>query len=339
MTERRTRKPTGLPSWPILLIAGAEKAGKSYSCAEASGSDLIGATYWIGIGEDDPDEYGAVPGARFEIVQHDGTYRDILAAIDWANTQPVVDGKPNLIVIDSATRLWDLLCDMAQAAAVERAKAKAKKYNKPLPDPDDARIGMDLWNQAKDRWGHVMDALRAHAGPVLVTARLDEVSVLDGRGEPTGEKTLKVKAEKSLPYDVGAIVQMPSRGDAWLTGVRSVRVKFPERKKLPKFTVDALWRDMGLADATVGVRSHQDVNPVEAPAVQAAPEPPLSDAEKARRALIRAIYDAAGPAWPQVQADWAAAHNGQPIKEATDIGALELLRDDLSAQAEKRGAA
>ena len=26
-----TRRPTGLPSWPILLIAGMEKSGKTYA--------------------------------------------------------------------------------------------------------------------------------------------------------------------------------------------------------------------------------------------------------------------------------------------------------------------
>ena len=56
-TELRTRRPSGKPSWPIVLIAGAEKAGKSWACAAASGSDLIGRTLWIGLGEDDPDEY------------------------------------------------------------------------------------------------------------------------------------------------------------------------------------------------------------------------------------------------------------------------------------------
>ena len=65
----KTRKPTGLPAWPILLIAGVEKAGKTYAAAAASSSDLIGRTLWVSIGEDDPDEYGAIPGARFEIIR------------------------------------------------------------------------------------------------------------------------------------------------------------------------------------------------------------------------------------------------------------------------------
>ena len=33
-----TRKPTGKPPWPIMLIAGVEKSGKTYSAAQASAS-------------------------------------------------------------------------------------------------------------------------------------------------------------------------------------------------------------------------------------------------------------------------------------------------------------
>lgn len=215
-TELRTRRPSGKPSWPIVLIAGAEKAGKSWACAAASASDLVGRTLWLGLGEDDPDEYANVPGADFEIVEHDGTYRGFLRALEAAVAAPRVDDLPNLIVWDSATRGWNLLCDMAQDEANARAKRKGK-------NTDEADISMDLWNIAKQRWAHIMDTLRDHDGPVLITARLDEVTVMSG-GKPTTDKVLKVQAEKSLPYDVGAVVEMPERGKVFLKGVRSARL-------------------------------------------------------------------------------------------------------------------
>ena len=112
----KTRKPTGLAPWPITLVAGAEKAGKSWSAAEASGSDLIGRTLWIGIGEDDPDEYALIPGANFEIVEHAGTYRSILDELTNAVAEPQGD-KPTLIVVDSMTRLWDLIVSDVQEIA------------------------------------------------------------------------------------------------------------------------------------------------------------------------------------------------------------------------------
>lgn len=318
--NRRTRRPNGLPSWPILLIAGAEKSGKSWSCAQASGSDLVGRTLWIGIGEDDPDEYGNVPGADFEIVGHDGTYRDILSAIEWASAQPKVDGKPTLLILDSMTRLWDLLCDMAQDAANRRSAEKARKANRPAPT-DEADIHMDLWNVAKGRWANVIDVLRAHHGPVLVTARLEEVAVVvNGHPARDGSKALKVKAEKSLPYDVGGIVQMPERGKAYLTGVRTTRMQIPERSPLPGFTVDKLWRDLGMADLVLGERRHSGVN-VESP-----------------RGLllqqIRSAAEAAGVAREVIAAEWATSHDGERIADTDDLDGLRAVLSGLQENAE-----
>lgn len=249
----KTRKPTGLAPWPITLVAGAEKAGKSWSAAEASASDLIGRTLWFSIGEDDPDEYALIPGANFEIVEHEGTYRSILDTLLTATSLPAGE-KPTLLVMDSMTCLWDLIVDDLQVIANRRAIAKAKKYNKPIPD-DDASLSMDLWNLAKQRWDHVIDALRAHKGPVIVTARLKQVTVMDAKGQPTAEKTWKIEANKSLPFDVGAIVELPERGKAFLSGVRSVRLQLAERTALKAFTVDALWRKLGMAEQ-VGERTH-----------------------------------------------------------------------------------
>jgi len=242
------REPTGKPTWPILLIAGGEKAGKSYASAQASASDLIGQTYWIGVGEDDPDEYGAIPGARFLIAKHDGTHQSILTALREASAQPRIDGKPNLLVVDSGTRVWEMLSDEAQERANMRAKKAAQKWNKPF-DPDaEATIGPDLWNRATGRWQDVMEILRNHDGPSIITARLDIVTIMDDKGQPTKEKTSKVKAQKSLPFDVGGIVEMPERGKAFISGIRSLKLDLPvgEKHQVKDFTVDWLWRKLGL---------------------------------------------------------------------------------------------
>ncbi|MDR6861938.1 hypothetical protein [Phycicoccus sp. 3266] len=324
----RTRKPTGLPSWPILLLAGTEKAGKTYAAAAASASSLIGRTLWVTIGEDAPDEYGAIPGARFEIVEHDGTYRQILGALDECVAELAKDETPGLIVIDSGTRLWNLLSDEAQAVANRRAAAKAARSNRPTPD-DDATIGMDLWNTAKQRWDHVMDCLREHQGPSIITARLDLTAVVNDKGDPTKDKTWKVQAHKSLPYDVGAIVELPAPGEAVLTGVRSLRVKnaHTQRRAFPGFTVEALWTEMGLAEAA-GTRSH----------VSATGEQSVDAVRAAVVALLNEIGDLAarlGIPRQQIVNDWADSHPGEAIAETTDIGALELLRDDLAEKVKK----
>ncbi|HEX5347889.1 MAG TPA: hypothetical protein VFW64_12445 [Pseudonocardiaceae bacterium] len=324
----KTRKPTGLPTWPILLLAGAEKAGKTYSAAEASASDLIGRTLWVGVGEDDPDEYGALPGARFEIVEHDGTYRGILAALTACATEPPQGGKskgavvPNLIVLDSATRLWELLCDEQQHVANERARRKAEKYEKPLPD-EDATITMDQWNTAKQRWAHCLDVLRGHQGPSIVTARLEEVTVLDKSGQPTKDRTWKVKAEKGLPFDVGAIVEMPRRGESYLVGVRSLRFKPAEsgRTEYKPFTVDKLWRDLGVAEG-VGERRHAHVDAEDKPAAEA----------DVARAELRALCEENGWELRAVAAEYAAHADGAQLRDAANAAAIRRFAEDLTKQ-------
>lgn len=313
-----TRRPTGAVPWPMLLVAGMDKAGKTYAAAEASGSPLVGRTLWITVGEDQPDEYRDVPGADFEIVEHDGTYRSILGATVWATEQPRVDGKPTLIVFDSGTRLWNLLSEQAQATANERARKKGKPVG-----PDGVTITTDLWNLATQRWYHVIETLRRHDGPAIITARLDLVSVMDG-DRPTGEKHWKVQAQKGLPFDVGAVVHLRSYGDAWLTGVRSLkfRPKPNEYTQLGEFNVHDLWVNLGLEDGGTP-RAHAGIVPL---------------GETAERdQLLGQVLELAAktPAGPKgIAEEWAASHDGEHISAATDLGGLELLRDDLLARIE-----
>lgn len=252
--EHTTRKPTGKPPWPITLLAGAEKSGKTWGAALAAQSELIGRTFWATFGEDQPDEYGQI-APDFDIVDHDGTYRDFLDALRWVNAQPLpADGAP-LLVVDSMSRLWDLLSAQAQETAWQRAAEKAARKKQPLSE-EDPSIGVDLWNVARQRWDRVMDEIRAFPGPVVLTARLDVVAVIGPNGSPTGAKQSKVQAHKSLPFDVGAIVEMPARGEAWLTGVRSVGVALPERLRFPDFTVEKLWQKLGVDQLVIGARDH-----------------------------------------------------------------------------------
>lgn len=232
-----TREPTGKPPWPFLLLAGAEKAGKSWAAAQASASDKIGRTFWIEVGEGSADQYGSL--GRYEIVLHDGSYRDIYRAIREAVAQkPETPGKPNLIVIDSLTVLWEMLKDEQQQEA-NRRKNKT-----------DAAITMDQWNKATKRWQDVIDALRAHTGPVIATARLEQVVTMSAEGKPTTDKEWKVRAQKNLPFEVDAIVEMPLPRQAYLTGVRSVKLQIAAggHMPLPDFTVDGLYVQLGLDD-------------------------------------------------------------------------------------------
>lgn len=309
MTLQR-RKPTGKPSWPILLLAGREKAGKSWAAVEASASQLVGQTLYIGIGEDDPDEYSLIPGADFDIVIHDGTFPGILQAIRDAVAEPPVDGLPTLIIVDSMTRLWNLIGDNMQAIANQRAKGRKNAAG-------DYTISADLWNVAADQWKDVMDALREHQGPAIVTARLDSVAVMEN-GSPTSQKEWKVQAHKSLVFDASAIIEMRERGQFLITGVKSARVQLDKPKQFPDFTVATLWDRLGLTEGT-GDRTHATVQadrsgrepgaqsraeqvPPQAPPAQSAPSAPALEmrapaqdwialAREARsRAQLRPVY-------------------------------------------------
>ena len=234
MTELKTRKPTGKPSWPILLLAGGEKCGKSYAAAALSASDLIDRTFWIEVGEGSADQYGALPGARYEIVEHDGSYRDMLSVAE-AIVEVPRRGRPHAIVVDSMTEMWDLLC--------REQEAIAKRRNKSV-------ITMDQWNDAKRKWRAFVDVLRKSFGPVIVTARYEQVTVMDAQGKPTPEKEWKIRAEKNLAYEVDGVIEIPKPRQYYLNGVRSLRFNVPPggHMPLPDFTLDRLLRELGVAD-------------------------------------------------------------------------------------------
>lgn len=208
----KTRKPTGKAPWPMLLIAGVEKSGKSYACAKFSASDMVGRTFFIEIGEGAADQYGALQGARYEIVEHDGSYDGILAAVEAAVVEPHETGKPNCIVLDSASELWGLLCDEQQAIASKRGKGV---------------ITMDQWNAAKRRWRKIIDVLRGSKGPVLITARYEQVTVMRD-GKPTTDKEWKVRAEKDLAFEVDGIITMTEPRKPHIAGIRTVAFNVPQ---------------------------------------------------------------------------------------------------------------
>ncbi|MFD0351777.1 hypothetical protein ACFQ0M_48140 [Kitasatospora aburaviensis] len=238
--DRQVDDPSGIPAYPRIALTGVEKAGKSYEAAKASNSDLIGATYWLEVGEDTADEYKQL--GRYKIVRHDGSYMDILDAVRYAVAQPRgADGKPNMIVMDSVSMLWELLCD--EQTAVARRRANERK----APPDSELTITADQWQKAKSRFKDVINTLKYHDGPVLLLARLEDVVLFDG-DKPTRERAWKIKAERSLPFECTAVVQLRARDSAFLTGVRSLNPNLGNAhiRPLPGFSVDKLFRDLGM---------------------------------------------------------------------------------------------
>ncbi|MFJ2225518.1 hypothetical protein ACIOFY_36450 [Streptomyces anulatus] len=254
LRDRRSRKPTGQPNPPMILLAGVEKSGKRYEAALGSGSDLIGTTYWIQVGGNSgtADYYGRVPGARYEIVSHDGTFRDILDAIRWSLSQPAEDGKRNMLVVDDVTSVWELLSDEVAHAGRKRAERRANTNGRRTPRIDDPYVDeeRDLWGLAKDRWGEMLWLLRRHSGPTLLIARQEIVTAFEN-DKPTQHTTRRIKAEKNIRAAVDAVVEFHAVGEAYITGLNVVPAHWEIR---PGWTyrfegVDHLLRKLGFADA------------------------------------------------------------------------------------------
>jgi hypothetical protein len=224
MTTLRTRQPTGRVPWPLILIEGGEKAGKSWACAELSASPRVGQTYWLDLGEGAGDEYKGVKGARYLMVDHDGSWADIIGQVeavrDEAHRVADAGGPPVVIVVDTATAVWDLLKDWVG----NRARSTDANRRKLERDPDaEIPIPMNLWNDANARWRRLMTILMTFPGIAIVTARGKWVASLDENGRPIkNTKEYKVEGQKNLAFDATAWVRLSRDEHPMIVGARSV---------------------------------------------------------------------------------------------------------------------
>ncbi|WP_207945085.1 AAA family ATPase [Actinomadura rubrisoli] len=219
----RTRKPSGVVPWPLVLVEGGEKAGKSWCAAELSASEKVGRTYWIDWGEGAADEYGAIPGARYEVIDHDGTWPDIVGQVEEvrqvAAAEAAAGRPPVVLVIDSATAEWDQLKDIAD----QKARRRLAQKGKALPSGEEVKISIDLWNDVGARHRRLMTSLMTFPGIVIVTARGKDVAALDASGQPIqGRKDYKVEGHKNLAYDASAWVRLSRDSAPMVVGLRSV---------------------------------------------------------------------------------------------------------------------
>lgn len=338
--------PTGIAPWPMILLAGPEKSGKSWAAAVASSAPEIGQTIWIPFGEQRPDEYAKIPGTRFKIAKHDGTYRGLLRTVEAAVALPPTDGKPNLIVLDGAGRVWMALSDMAQEEANQQYIARLRKRNQPVPVPFDEEVDItsNLWNVANSRWAHIVAALKRHQGPVILTARMEK-AVIFQNGQPTNQYEESIKAQKLLPSDVDAIVEVRPIGKGTLTGYRSVALSTAKDKidLGNNWTVRDVWDRLGvLAQPSMGVRSPAAATGAENVAAETAERARIAKAREAILARIGTAAKARGISTGTVADRWAAEHNGELIGETDELGdllALEKRLLDVATPAADREAA
>lgn len=337
----QTRPPTGLDPWPLTLMTGTRKSGKTHQAAAASASPLIDRTFWFTYGEPQPDGFSTIDtgiGAptRFEIVYYDGTIPGLVGAMqDAAAVENPTPGRPHLWVLDSGTKVWETIKDMAQATADRRWLNRDTNKGKELPEGG-AVISGDLWNLARDRWNRIVNMMLEHNGPSIITARLDNVNAVNTKGDPTGEKIWKIQSHKTLPFECDAIVELMGRDQINITGVRSSRFNGQpgDVTRFPDFTMDAFWRKLGFADSAAGVRDYVTSTGAES-----------QDRDEfivtRREALLAELMEIATHYRFHVSyiaQDWAKTYK-HPIEQTSDIGALELFRDDVVSRLKARAEA
>jgi hypothetical protein len=242
-----TRRPTGAIPWPVILLEGDEKAGKTISLVELSASTKVGRTAILFLGEPISDEYGAWPGARYEIIEHDGTWPSIIGQVEEARAvaQAVHDaGEPPFVLgIDSATAEWNLLKDWGSA----KAKGAPSNQRRLAKDPAaEIKVHTNIWNEVGGRHARLMTLLLTFPGIVVLTARGKETALMGPDGNPVeGKKDYRVEGHKNLGYDVSCWVRMFRGKPAIVVGARSVHAGIRPGRDEPK-ELDPDWTLEGL---------------------------------------------------------------------------------------------
>ncbi len=297
----RTRKPTGRPAWPLVLLEGAEKSGKSWLAAELARSRHIGRTVWIDLGEGSGDEYLDPDDPRNEIVLHNGTYAEIVDAITTAKTEAATalsaGQPPTLIVVDSQTLTWELLSTMVDLKARARL---ARKLKRDVDADETVNIGTDLWNEANTKHRRIMTMLMTWPGIAVITARGKETVAMGKDGKPIeGKRDYKVEGQRNLGFDASIWVRLARDEPPTIHAIRTKNEAFRIRpgvdrpRQVPDLSLEWLLFDkLGYSADMAQVRdlvqpqvTAADLAEESAPAVATEPAggmPPASRIELAR---------------------------------------------------------
>lgn len=254
----RTRKPSCAPSWPLILLAGEAKTGKTYQAAQFTGDPRIGRSFWLDLGEGCADEYGAVPGADYEIIDHDGTWIDIITQVEEVRDvakEALGNGeKPVSLTVDSMSAEWAMLSQWTDTRA-RRSKHNAKLLEQ---DPDaEIDISSNYWNDANSRHNRLMNILKTFPGVVVLTSLETEKTQFGANGRPVANtpKQARPDAQKRLTADVTAWVRLSHDSDPTIVGIRSLKHNIIPGKDKPEpwaeFTLSKLVFDfMGIGQGT-----------------------------------------------------------------------------------------
>lgn len=267
-TTLRTRTPSGKPSWPLILLAGESKTGKTHAACAFTGDPRVGRAFVLDLGEGCADEYIVVPGADYEIIDHDGTWVDIIdqveAVRDIARAELDAGRNPVVLVVDSMTTEWAMLTEWTN----ERAK-RSKSNRALLAENPDAEIDVssNYWNDANSRHNRLMNILKTFPGVVVLTTLETEKTQFGPGGRPltNAPKVAKPDGQKRLPADVNVWIRLSLTEEPVVVGMRypgkmSITPGRPGKENQPKpwpdFTLGKLVFDfLGIAAATTETRT------------------------------------------------------------------------------------
>lgn len=265
----RTRKPTGKIPWPLIVLAGPQKGGKSHTAATFCASKRVGQRFWLDLNEGAADEYVSLSirdekDDGYEIIDHDGSFSDIydqVLEVDKIAREADAKGEPPaVLVIDSGSAEWKMLTAWAYSKA-ERLKTNLKL----LAEDPDAKIDIPyyVWNEPNKRHRRLMDVLMQMPAIVIMTGRLAEKTIIEnGQPRRDGAKEWKVEVQKDVVYDATAVIHIYREGNVrrfTLAGVRSLHFPQPEGAEieLAEGTLDLeafIWEGLKCSQANSGGR-------------------------------------------------------------------------------------
>jgi hypothetical protein len=220
----KTRKPTGAVPAPNILLAGEEGSGKTYAAFQLSASSHVRDTYVIDFGEGCADMYAEL--GPYQVVEHDGTLEGLAAVAKEIAALEQDPERPDVVVLDSVSTVWDAAKQWAENEA--RARDRRKGRNNAEPN-----ITMDLWNAANRKFYRVIEPLLDWPGIVVLTARGRWVAAMDDNGRPIpGSKEWTQETQKRLPFAVDVLLRATNPRRLEVQKARTLRMQLPADRLL-----------------------------------------------------------------------------------------------------------
>lgn len=297
-----TREPSRRAGLPRILLDGEGKSGKAWALAELSASPEVGRTVVIAVGENESkwDELGLIPGARFEIAVHDGTWPSVLSAVEaaWGEAEAARDaGEPPFVLGITVSPIWEGLKDWRTLRARSSKKALAV-----LEQDPDACIEVDgsYWDATRARWRALMRHVLTFPGIVVLIARGGPVTLYSNGQPVAGQAGWSTEAEKNLTSDASVHIRLSRDARPILVGARGVQCQIrpgidPPRRLPDDWTLEqvifgTLQLDPATAQPGVLAEYRQDLTPMQ---VLAEAKDPATTLER-----VRALYTYAKRAFP-----------------------------------------